>query len=357
MITLFRRVPALLVLIAGLLPGCGPHEPTIASGPGPEDLEIVRIGNADALVTGTARRPLRGAAPDGKLELHRPGQDSGFLPVFHGGTPDTFPFSPAGICRVARSEDRKWRGKSLLYTTNKARCSVEVFEIRHGGLIHLARLGPSPLLSEPNGIAAFPDGSVYVSDFGLFPSWRGDRPGAAGLPGKSERTNNAVYAYVPPAEGGSGGSWHTALTGFDGANGLAAGPGGRSLLVCSWHAKEIWSFDRDPVTRSLPDRPGRRLPIDLRFHPDNLKRTAEGRYEVCGQSSLLLSALNLLFSVPCSSGGWVSFAWDGRELQAHDRSASLQGHRQSPATALPLGGQVYSGQPKAAKVFSAPLVD
>jgi len=333
---------------------CAPEATRLTTGPGPEDLVRVRSNRGDAIVTASVKRSLfTGLSEQGRIELCRIGKGQEFHTVFEGGNCDTFPFYPAGISYVEHSTAAGFAGKSLLYVTNEIRQTVEVFEVRGEKIRFLTSLGKFPTTTQPNGIAAFPDGSVYVSVMRPFPSKENPQV----VIQQAVDTSNTVLAYQPPEGGGEEGRWSTCITGINGANGLAAGPGGRSLLVCAWHSKKVWSFARSPKTRELVREKPIELFKDLAFHPDNIKRMSEGRYELCGQTNFPATALHMITGLPVSHGGWISFVWDGKNLRSTDRTALIKGHRRAPSTALLIDGKAYAGQPIAAGVFVSPVAD
>jgi hypothetical protein len=333
--------------------GCASRGSYLKSGPGPEDLEVIRINGRDAIVTGTGRRPIwpGRSDPNGEIQVLYPGSDSEFKTLFKGNLSDTFAFQPAGICYVPRPE--KHEGP-LLYATNHAGRSIEIFQVGDGKLIHLDRLKIEmepgrPILKKTaaNAVVAFPDGWVYATIFAIFPKWCGSQVRAAGP--ESKEKGNIVIAYNPNTK-----QWRRALVGFNGCNGLAAGPGGRSLLVAELHSKRILSFGRNPETGELQGDPTP-LNLDLNFYPDNIKRTAESVYEISGSRSTFLSGLDLATNIPCSPGGWVSVTWDGQRISSRDNGWLLAGHNHSPSTTITFGDHLYSAQPKCSGVFVAPL--
>lgn len=337
--------------------GCGTRGTYLRSGPGPEDLEKITIGGREAIVTGTARRSLFRSDPNGEIQIFHPG-DSEFKTLFKGnqsGTfkdrPEPFKFQPAGICYLPHSNKYK---RPVLYATNHALGSIEIFGIEGDKLVHLDHLKiemapghPCLKKTQANAVAAFPDGSVYASVFAILPKWSGSQVRAASQ--DSQDKSNTVLAYNPRSK-----QWRRTLVGFNGCNGLAAGPGDRSLLVAELHSKRILSFERDPKNGELSGDPVP-LDLDLKFHPDNIKRTAEGSYEITGANCVFLSGLELATGIPCSPGGWVTMKWDGKEPRLDDHSSLLYGHNHSPSTTITFGDHLYSAQPISSGVFVAPL--
>lgn len=344
-----KKLAQVLVLsIPAVLPSCTPVGERITSGPGPEDLARIRGKHGDMIVAASVKRSVfTGRAETGRIELFRIGKDREFKTVFEGGNSGTFRFYPAGICHVQRSEVARWKGKSLLYVTNELRQTVEVFEVKGERIHHLDSLGQLPESARPNGIAAFPDGSVYVSNMSPIPAGH-ENPRVVDW--KADDEINTILEYRPRADGMTG-DWYTCVTGIKGPNGVAAGPGGRSLLVCSWFSKKVWSFARSPKIKRLVHETPVELIKDLPFHPDNVKQMGEGHYELCGQVSFPKTAFHMVTGLPVSRGGWISFDWDGCDLHTTNRSALLNGHCLAPSTALFVGGNAYVGQPIAAGVF------
>ena len=343
------------VLLSLLLPSCASKGTFIPSGPGPEDLVAAEWQGKPAIFTGVVKRLLSGSCPNGAIQVYRPGVDSSFHTIFQGSA-GTLPLSPSGISYVACSRDRKWHGKSLLYVANQASGSVEVFsigeEIEYLGT--LKDIGSGKKKGRPNGIHAFPDGTVYVSQMSMIPGFSSRPPIVGSRPGLAIQ-NNMVSRYRPPAGGGAGGKWAVQVSGLNGANGICGTPEGDRLFVCSYHSQKLWQFRRDPATGDLdPSVPPRALDLRIPFKPDNLKYTPEG-YQLCGQKYVLLSGLQLLLDSPISPGGWLSLKIEGDHVSAIDRGALLEGHRGSPSTAIIAGGRVYSGQPVSKGVFTRPL--
>ncbi|MEO5714156.1 MAG: hypothetical protein ABIT37_11770 [Luteolibacter sp.] len=227
-----------------------------------------------------------------------------------------------------------------------------MFEVLDGKFIHRGPLPSKELLKQPNGIAAFRDGTVYVTDFDLPPSRAGDLPHPVNV--DPDKTANTLIAYTPPACGKGEGKWKVVGAGFNGCNGVAPGPEGRSLLVACWHSSTVWSIPRNPETGELwYHGTAKPLGLGLRFHPDNIKLTSPGHYEVCGQNSKIGPLLNFLLSLPSAPGGAMGFDWNGSDLSGiEDRTSALSGNRLGPSTAIVLGVNLYAGQPKDRNVYT-----
>lgn len=337
-----------LLLCAASSVSCTGNAPRLASGAGPEDL--VRISypqgenGRDGIVTATAKhRSLFSHNSNGQLELYRPGIDSGFEPVQTAdGQPA--PFYPSGIDYVPESRDKRWRYKALLYVGNSAAGSVEVFEIKGGKFIHLDQLGQN---LDPNGIAAFPDGRVFVSRMRNFAT-SSDKPEV--LSGrKLTAAENTISMYDPGDESGRPSSWSTVIQGLDGANGLAVGPGGRSLLFCSYHTGVVRSVPLDSHTGRPTGTP--EVIYKASFKADNLKRLGEGRYSLCGQRGFLGVAGNFLLGLPTAPGDLVLLNHRPGQWEITARGEWLDGHRLAPSTGLVVGNTLYSGQPFSKGVF------
>lgn len=318
----------------------------IPSGTAPEDLVTIRRGDREVIITGCSTPTIGKPKGNGELQEYVVGKSVKFDKIFPNCTEESFPFSPTGICTLEKN------GKQILYVNNGARKAVEIFDVTaNGHLVHRPKCLDSELLGSPNGIAAFPDGTIYVSDFGFF-SPRGDEMPFVPQE-KPKKTENSIIAYLPPSSGSSCWNWRVVMTGFHGCNGVATGPDGKSLLVNSLHSKRIWSIRRDPTTGELSNPADLGLPLD--FHPDNLKKTGATQYEASGQISKLGVALNLAFTWPVSPGGGITFDWDGKHLSGiKPRTHLLRKNHYGPSTTIKVQGNLYSGQPRCSGVFRTP---
>lgn len=332
-----------------LLPSCGMTGKRVSSGAGPEDLigiSYPQNGTGKlAIVTATAeRRSLFRTGFNGTLELYRPGTDPGFMAVPALNRPPDH-FYPSGIDYVPVSRDKRWRGKALLYVGNNASGSVEVFEVRGSDFIFLARLGSD---LEPNGVAAHADGRVFVSRMKRNVS-RKDDP-AVVPPGRPAGKANSISMYDPGSAGGDHGSWSEVIAGLNGANGLAIGPQGTSLIFCSYHSGIIRSV-------SLHSGTGRPMGVPIvilrvPFKTDNIKRLDDRIYSVCGQRNLLGVAGNFLLRLPTAPGNLVLLRHQNGEWKVEERSEWLHGHNLAPSTAWITGKTLYAGQPFSNNVFT-----
>lgn len=319
----------------------------------PEDLERIRWGNATALITGTLGGGSGRDGAGGRLELHRPAGPAVFQPIDLHGRPEHF--RPSGLCAVPSSRDPRWPGAQLLYVANSAAspATVEVFEIAGTRIVSRGNLGAVPFLDRVNGLAALADGTVYVTAFDARPGR--DRPQIGGAPGQQ----HGIAVYHPPHRSRKrSGHWEWAVSGMDHANGLAASADGRWLLACSYFSKAVFAFARDPASGRLRGSP-HRLELPLAFHPDNLKRTRVGLYELAGQRSIAGSAVNLLTGWPTSPGGAMAFRWDGRratvEPDSPARDAAARRDRGSPSTVLREGAWLYAAHPITPGISRQPL--
>lgn len=324
----------------------------IRSSAGPEDLVVAPLASGSSIITGTARRSIFGTSENWQLQAFTPGHDGEFRTIFQGGEAHTFPFSPVGIALVENSNDPRWPGATLLYATNPARQTVEVFQIEQGVVVHRMALPSSQLLADSNGIAAFPDGSVYVTDFELLPPRKPEQPHK--VSNHDGKTANTVMGYTPPRDLTGSGTWKVVAAGFHGCNGIAPGPAGKSLLVASLHSRMIWSIPRDSTTGELWKGGNlQSLKLSIPLHPDNLKRTGPEHYELAGARNRFASALHLLLGLPVCSGGYMTFDWDGKNLaNVADRSELVKGHARCISTAYTFGDYLYGGQPVNSNVFS-----
>lgn len=347
------KIFVLVLPVAFALYGCVPpiDGRWIRSSSGPEDIVVAPMAAGPTLITGTNPKTLLGMGGRGQLQAYTPGKDKEFHTIFQGGQSETFSFSPIGIALVENSEDPRWRGATLLYATNKSGQTVEVFEIVRDEVVHRSSLPKSALLADPNGIVAFPDGTVYVTDFGLVPKWGVERPlVGADYEGDPE---NTIVCYTPPDGHLGKGAWKSVAQGFNGCNGIAPGPSGTSLLVASLHTRRIWSIPRDPKTGELRTNGSLAiLDLNLDFFPDNLKITAEGHYELAGHRNRIGTVFYFLFGLPLSRSSAVSFNWDGKTIsKLLDHGELLNGHRRCASTMIQHDNSIYGGQPKCAGVF------
>jgi hypothetical protein len=342
--TSFRHLGMMAIVFAPLgITGCADSSARrIPCFAGPEDLVNIGTAKYPIIATGTTER--YNGKKYGRIEFYEPGRDAAFSVV-----PVNRRFSPVGLVFVSKTNTKRNERTGTLYVTDSLEGKVEILEVCGRRLTGISR-ATKPLggKEKPNGIAVFDDGMIYVTGMGLRPKWKDDPTAVSDstLPFQE----NSVARYHPGEK-----SWETVLTGFNGANGIAKGPEGKSLLVCSYHSRQIWVFQREPKSGLLKNEGRQVLPLKLPFHPDNLKYVGDGWYDVCGQKGWLTAGLQLFTRLPFSTGGWVRFHWDGKNLTSQDRSSLLKGHYLAPSTALEAGGRVYSGQPLNSGVFTRPM--
>lgn len=321
---------------------------TIASGCGPEDLCPVKVDGRDGILTATAHRriaQLGSKHPHGALELFVPGRDSAFKVIFPNATQHGSPLFPTGICKIDGVRGRS--SQQLIYVANsftnpsKSGGSVEVFSLAGEHATYLGKLGPEDLPANPNGIAVAPDGAVYVSAFQIVPKCK-DAPCLDPSAPKGSATNS-IYCFRPGNGSLLDGKWTRVASGFNGANGLAMNAEGTTLLACSYHSRNIWLMKRNPINGALTGKPTP-LALELDFHPDNLKHLGKNRFTVCGQKSLGAAALNLACNLPVSPGGAIAFTLtDGKATDVLRLTDRMKSNRNSPTTALEIGGDFYFG--------------
>jgi len=343
--TSFRHLGMIAMFFSLLgITGCADSSARrIPSFAGPEDLVNIGTAKKPIIATGTTERC--NGEKYGRIEFYEPGD------VAFSVAPLNRRFSPVGLVFVSKANTKRKERTGTLYVTDSLEGKVEILEVCGRRLTGVSRT-TTPLrkdkVKRPNGIAVFDDGTIYVTGMSLWPK-RKDDPTVVSDPTLLFQ-KNSVACYHPGKK-----CWETVLTGFNGANGIAPGPEGKSLLVCSYHSQRIWIFQRDPKTGLLKNEGRQVLPLELPFHPDNLKYVGDGWYDVCGQKGRLTAGLQLITRLPFSTGGWVRFHWDGKNLTSQDRSNLLKGHYLAPSTALEAGGRVYSGQPVSSGVFTRPM--
>lgn len=347
MLHLIRLLGVLFLLV---LPSCHPSGTLIPTHPGSEDLALVKTAGGMRLLTGTAPRADRSPGPGDRgriemLDLEKPQDRFGVIwEQSMAPGPDHGGFVPAGLHAIP---DPGNPGQTLLYIANAGQDPdrqgrVSVFEITEDRAIPRWETPGSPLLRMINGVTVTRDGTIYASNFGANPFARDSpRPGAPSPAGKPPV--NTVVRFRPKTSGGTG-EWEVVAHGIAGANGLALTPDEGHLLVCSYHAKTIHAFPRDPRTGNLKEAViGVRS--KLPFHPDNLKALGNHDYSVAGQRSFVGSVLQLLFKFPTGHGGGERFRWlPGRRAErVSDYTPLLRTDWQSPSTALPVGGSLFTG--------------
>ncbi|WP_265593395.1 SMP-30/gluconolactonase/LRE family protein [Verrucomicrobium sp. BvORR034] len=342
---------------------------TLASGPGPEDLDLIEWKGRTALLTATYSRARFPKEPHpkprvGALEIYLPGEER-FKPAPMASKPLEH-FAPVGLSVVRNSLAPGLEGKQLAYVTNAypgkgllaKGGSVEVFEVddEAGQVKHLGTLGNvydvcdgrSELLHKINGITASRDGTVYATTFGTFPSRSGEtqliEPAS---PAGQKRTINSIVCFTPNKDDATKGSWGVVASGINGANGLALSPG-ETLLYCNaYHGRQILAFERN-------EQPGGGLKKchgvvyrGLPFRPDNLKCPPNGELWCTGQRSPVPTFLHLLSGARLPSrGGVARLHWDAGQFKLrHDAEwlKDLDGDKHAPSVALPLGDAFYLG--------------
>lgn len=338
------------VLLLFVLPSCHPSGIGIPTHPGPEDLALVKTAGGMRLLTGTAPRTDRSPGPGdkGRIEMLDPDHPrDGFEVIWEqsmAAGPDHGGFVPTGLHAIP---DPGHPGRTLLYVANAGqkadpRGRVSVFEIKETRAVPRWETPGTSLLQRINGVTVARDGTIYASNFGTNPFAR-DAPRAGALSPTGKAPVNTVVRFRPKASGGSG-EWEVVAHGIAGANGLALTPDESHLLVCSYHAKTIHAFPRDPRTGDLKD-PVIGVRTKLPFHPDNLKALGNHDYFVAGQRNFIGTALQMFFQFPTGQGGGERFRWlPGRTAErVSDYTPLLRTDRCSPSTALPVGDSLYAG--------------
>lgn len=336
---------------------------TLASGPGPEDLDLIEWKGRTALLTATYSRANFPKEPHpkprvGALEIYLPGEDR-FQPAPMASKPLEH-FAPVGLSVIRNSLAPGLEGKQLAYVTNAypgkgllARGgSVEIFEVDDdaGHVKHLGTLGGgrSKLLHKINGITASRDGTVYATTFGTFPAKAGEaellEPNS---PAGQTRTINSIVCFTPDKADATKGTWGVVASGINGANGLALSPG-ETLLYCNaYHGRQILAFERY-------EQPGGELKKchgvvyrGLPFRPDNLKCPPNGDLWCTGQRSPVPTFLHLLSGARLPSrGGVARLHWDAGHFKLrHDAEwvKDLDVDTHAPSVAVPLGDAFYLG--------------
>jgi len=157
---------------------------------------------------------------------------------------------------------------SLLAVNHGDRKAVEVFRIT--GLPDQPRLAWEgcallPADSDPNGVAALPDGRLVVSDF------RGSQPDAAWTALERGQPVGGLLLW----QAGQGTTrWPGG--GLSGPNGLAVSTDGATLYISDWGGRRL-------VTRDLAS--GTERALALPFLPDNIDILPDGRLLVAGQAT------------------------------------------------------------------------
>ncbi len=252
----------------------------IESGYHPESLITAITPTGDhALITGTWNCKDH----HGTLEVFRPDKDTSFRSWVGKKWGSAHGFTPFGLCFVQRSQVPAWKDKSLVYAihgdANGDYRSVEVFELLENHLIHLGTIGQtaSPKLTDINGIAALPNGVIYLTNFGLRGRKVITHPEIIALRNGKTPPKDSVIIFTPDsAKNPIHGHWAMIKSGWGGANGIGWSNTHQALLIAGFHKKVIHIIPGDPQSGALNF--DKRQTIDLCEHPDNIAELSNGHW-------------------------------------------------------------------------------
>lgn len=293
----FPALPVLLALEAVFLSACQSGRVAVhRTGPRPEDLKpfVTRAGER-ALVTGTWGKK----GDQGSLEVMRLGKDDHFRSWGTLCATGGKSFTPHGLSFVPNSTAPGWEGKSLLYAIHSdsygMRRTVEVFEVCPGRFKHLRSLGADnlPALTAINGIAALPNGTIFLSSFPKVFTARSERaPRLESLSTCAKVPADSIVLFSPTGRDGAG-KWAVYRTGWGGANGLGYSARYGVLLVAGFHKKLFHTIPVSAKTGSLDF--ARRRQIKLPGNPDNISELANGNWMASAVPGAFSAAGHLLW--------------------------------------------------------------
>jgi len=255
---------------------------------------FVTCSGERALVTGTWEK--KGA--QGTLEVMRLGVDDQFHPWLKRGATRAESFTPHGLSIVPCSTAPGWEGKALLYAIHSdsfgKNRTVEVFEIQAGRFVYLRSLGAvnRPALGAINSIAAMPNGTVFLSFFGVCAKKQVATPRLSTLSPGEKAPTDALLRFRPTRSGSAGmGQWEVYGTGWGGANGLSYSARHGVLLVAGFHKKLFHAVPVDANTGTLDFT--RWQQITLPGNPDNISELANGHWMASAVPGVFSAAIRL----------------------------------------------------------------
>jgi hypothetical protein len=317
-------------------------------GDGPEDLRRwEQRSGGPLLITGATR------AGAGGLETLDPAKGGDFKPLAlqsADGSPwqGAAAFRPHGLCVVLQSQAPGWAGKDLCYAVNtydRKRRAVEVFELRPGVAIHLGALGGEsrPFTASMNGIAALPDGTVYVSNFHFWPPRWAPKASRAALCATDTAPKDALLRFQPSK--GAAGSWAVAGQGFGGVNGLGWDARTSRLLIAGFSSGRVAAAPLD--ADGWPRLEAAETLVKGQGRPDNLAQSENGKWFACNSRGGLRTAIQLLveerFPLPISLVGNRAVEFDPSGATP-PKTFPIPRRVSLPSTVTRVGGRLYAGR-------------